>query len=36
MTYGVQWPSVRAPDSGATGYGFESHDPRVVSLSKTL
>ena len=31
----VQWPSGRASDSGARGWGFDPHSGRhVVSLSK--
>ena len=30
------WLSGRASDCGARGPGFEPHDRRVVSLSKTL
>ena len=33
---GVWWLSGRALDSGARDPGFEPHDSRVVSLSKTL
>ena len=33
---GVRWLSGRELDSGARGSGFESHDRRVVSFSKTL
>ena len=33
---GAQWPSGRASDSGARGWGFETYLRRVVSLRKTL
>ena len=33
---GVPWLSVRVPDSGARGRGFETYLRRVVSLGKTL
>ena len=32
----AQWLSGRASESGVRGPGFEPHDRRVVSLSKTL
>ena len=33
---GLRWLSGRSSYSGASGPGFEPHDRRIVSLSKTL
>ena len=36
FTLGLRWLSGRASDSGPRDPGFESHNPRIVSLSKTF